>query len=72
MVHRQLAHSPVAGLRVILRAAKHMPFVIVQFGALGTIIVTGPARFFAEQSVLRDALGGNDAVVQLPGALQLM
>ena len=49
-----------------------MPVVIVQFGVLGTIIVSGPARLFAEQSVLRDALGGNDAVVQLPGALQLM
>ena len=49
-----------------------MPVLVVELHVIAAVVVTRPTGLFAEQGVLHNTLGGNRAVLQLPGTLQLV
>ena len=45
VMHRQLAHLPFAGLRVVAGGGEGMPLGIVQLRKIPSVVVARPARF---------------------------
>src|SRR5574340_829201 len=72
VMHRQLAHVPFTGLRVVLRRGESMPRGIVYLRIIAAIIVTRPSGFLPVQRVPEHGLGSPDPVVEFPRSLELM
>src|SRR5215471_6557096 len=72
MVDGRLFHFPCARIPVVTRQRKAVPIFVIQSGMIGAIVVPGPARFGAEQRVLRHAFRRQRSVLQFPRTLQLM
>jgi len=72
VVHRQLAHAPLTGFRVVLRRGENVPPAIVQLRKIAAIVVAGPGSFLAVQRVPQHGLGGPHPVLEFPGALKLV
>ena len=69
---RSLLHRPIAGFLVVTGKREAMPILVVQLGVICAVVISRPARFFAKQRVLGHAFRGQDTMLKLPAALQLM
>ena len=65
-----MVYSPVFGSR--RETVSTCQFCVVHLHGVAAVVVARPAGLLAEQRVLRDALRGAMAVLQLPRAQQLV
>src|SRR6266496_1437007 len=64
--------SDLAGLTVVARQREAVPVLVVELHVIAAVVVARPTRFLAEQRVLGDGLRGEQPVVELPRALELV
>src|SRR4051812_611506 len=72
VVDRRLLHGPLATLAVVAREGEAVPVLVIQPRMVAAVVVARPACFFAEHGVARHGLRSDQAMVQLPHALQLV
>src|SRR3954468_13213780 len=72
VVDRRLLHRPIAALAVVAREGEAVPVLVVELGMIAAVVVARPACFFPEHGVARHGLRRDQAMVQLPYALELM
>src|SRR3990172_7593095 len=69
---RDFLEIPLLGVSVVFRVHEHLPVLVVHEVVVRAVVVARVTGFLAELDVLHVRLGGEDAVVVLPRAQQLV
>src|SRR3990167_932553 len=69
---RYFLQFPFVRVAVVLRVHEHLPVFVIDIVEVRAVIVPRITRLLTELDVLHVRLGGEDAVVVLPGAQQLV